>query len=552
MNTRHAESSGQLNQGRYMSDPLFVEARGLHGHLVAEKARLMVSAAGRELLFFLQAASMQPGGLAKVGNEVLEMFPDRLGTPTMHELGMKPGAVYRGKILRDIKRERDEIDALFVLKNNAGEFDGDDHKATVEETVSICRSNYLATVERFLSDLCLDPELRFTVPGEEKHAELVGFYEGSLLEENKSTRSRFSTENAEGKIKTFRGIIPALFEYKKREEAKAISKLADTNISRSVFSTLDFAMRTRGMVLIEGNARIGKTTAAAAWCSAHTGRARFVSLVDAPDEGGFYRAIARSLGLPCTYTRKVNEMRDRANDMLKKSGIMLVLDEAHYLFPQHSRSVSIPHRINWIMTALCNQGVPVALVTTPQFVRCQRNIEKKTGWTSEQFRGRLKRFVSLPTDLPQDELESVARFHLPKASTATIRLLAGHAKATTTSVSGIVNAIDSARYEAEQRGSDSVTFEDVERAIASIVIPSDQAMTIAYSADNRPAVGRRGSRARSTETPLQSSGSTTATDLQRPIARVMSPRGIGDGEDIGSRIGTGSRRVATRAQLVPA
>ena len=158
---------------------------------------------------------------------------------------------------------------------------------------------------------------------------------------------------------------------------------------------------------------------------------------------------------------------------------MLVLDEAHYLFPHHARSVSIPHRINWIMTALCNQNVPVALVTTPQFVRCQRAIERRTGWTSEQFRGRLKIFVSLPADLPQEELEAVARFHLPHASPATVKLLAGHAKATTTSISGIVNAIDSARYEAAQRGSDTVTFEDLEAAISRIVIPSDQAMTIA-------------------------------------------------------------------------
>ena len=464
MNTRHAETGARLSQGRYMSDPLFVEARGLQGHLVAEKARLMESASARELLFFIQSESMQTGGLAKVGNELLEMFPDRLGTPTMHELGMKPGTSYRGKVLRDIKSEmfyRDRIDLCFVLKDQAGDFDTDEYKATVEETVTRCRASFLATCELFFSDLCLDPRIRFSVPDEKQRGELVSLPEAGEI------------------LRTFRGIIPALFEYKKRKESEALAKLADTTISKQVFSTLDFSAKTRGMVLIEGNARIGKTTSAAAWCAANTGRARFVSLVDAPDEGSFYRAIARSLGLPCTYTRKVNEMRDRANDMLKKSGIMLVLDEAHYLFPHHARSVSIPHRINWIMTALCNQNVPVALVTTPQFVRCQRAIERRTGWTSEQFRGRLKIFVSLPADLPQEELEAVARFHLPHASPATVKLLAGHAKATTTSISGIVNAIDSARYEAAQRGSDTVTFEDLEAAISRIVIPSDQAMTIA-------------------------------------------------------------------------
>ncbi|MCX7010348.1 MAG: hypothetical protein NTY53_24435, partial [Kiritimatiellaeota bacterium] len=111
---------------------------------------------------------------------------------------------------------------------------------------------------------------------------------------------------------------------------------------------------------------------------------------------------------------------------------------------------------------------------------------------------------------------------------------------------------DSASYGAEQRGSDTVTFEDVEKAIASIVIPSDQAMTIAYSADSRPSVVRRNSRARTVETPLQGSGNAPAVDLQRPLTRVMSPR-VRDGmEDIGGRINQGSQHASRRGQLVPA
>lgn len=558
MTTRHAEPGSPLNQGRFMSDPLFAESRGVYGHLVAEKARLMSSARCRELIFFLQAESLQPGGLARVARELLDMFPERLGTPTMHELGMKPGTIYRGKALRDIhyemcySRNGGGPDLLWILRDQAGEFNSDEYKASVQECSAECREGYLAVGERFLSDLCLDPGLHFAAPGEAKQT--VKHNTVRELLNNDTIQQKYEGFGAEAgsEFRYFHDIIPTLFAYKQRKETEAFSKLAETTISQQVFSTLNFAAATRGMVLIEGNARIGKTTAAAAWCSANTGRARFVSLVDAPDEGCFYRAIARSLGLPCTYTRKVNEMRDRANDMLQKSGIMLVLDEAHYLFPQHSRAYTVPHRVNWIMTALCNQRIPVALVTTPQFVRSQRKIERQTGWTSEQFRGRLKRFVSLQSDLPQVELEAVARFHLPEASSATIKMLAGHAMATTTSISGIVNAIDSARYEAAQRGSDSVTFEDVETAISSSVIPSDQAMTLAYNGENRPASGRRNARVHVAETPLQSSCTDPATDLQRPLTRVMSPRGRDESEDIGGRLGAGHRPAVRRGQLVPA
>ncbi len=75
-----------------MSSPEYAELRGISGVAVTAKAALMDTPAKRSLLYFLQAMSLQPGkpgepgGLQKFCADFLEMFPDRIGTPTMHKV----------------------------------------------------------------------------------------------------------------------------------------------------------------------------------------------------------------------------------------------------------------------------------------------------------------------------------------------------------------------------------------------------------------------------------------------------------------------------------
>jgi hypothetical protein len=74
---------------------------------------------------------------------------------------------------------------------------------------------------------------------------------------------------------------------------------------------------------------------------------------------------------------------------------MLVIDEAHYLWPQYQRSYSSPELIDWVNTALVNHDVPVALICTDQFAKLKARVEKQTGWTSEQLEHRVKRYKKL-------------------------------------------------------------------------------------------------------------------------------------------------------------
>ena len=81
-------------------------------------------------------------------------------------------------------------------------------------------------------------------------------------------------------------------------------------------------------------------------------------------------------------------MQIKGEEFFRKTRLMLVIDEAHYLWPQHERIYSTPELINWVNTALVNHQVPVALICTDQFAKIKARVEKQTGGTSEQLKHR--------------------------------------------------------------------------------------------------------------------------------------------------------------------
>lgn len=53
---------------------------------------------------------------------------------------------------------------------------------------------------------------------------------------------------------------------------------------------------------------------------------------------------------------------------------MLVIDEAHFVFNQSRRMYTRPELVDWIDTAICNHGIPMAVGTTPQFIACMTRV----------------------------------------------------------------------------------------------------------------------------------------------------------------------------------
>lgn len=82
----------------------------------------------------------------------------------------------------------------------------------------------------------------------------------------------------------------------------------------------------------------------------------------------------------------------------------------------------------------------------------------------------------LPERLGQDDLEAVARYHLPQGNKKSIAVLVAYAQASRKYLAGIEYATKAARYEAQIQGRRKVTFDDIKRAIATSVMPSDAAL----------------------------------------------------------------------------
>jgi hypothetical protein len=102
--TRYAAAGTPLDQSRFMSSPEYAELRGISGTAVTAKAAIQTCQSKRKLLFFIEGKSHEHGGLTQFAQEVLDAFPERIGTPTMRRSGAKkvytPNACFRIRISR--------------------------------------------------------------------------------------------------------------------------------------------------------------------------------------------------------------------------------------------------------------------------------------------------------------------------------------------------------------------------------------------------------------------------------------------------------------------
>jgi hypothetical protein len=246
----------------------------------------------------------------------------------------------------------------------------------------------------------------------------------------------------------------------------------ETTVGRRVTEAFDYARETRSMVLVDGVARIGKTFSARAYCERSAGLARYVQVPFSNDDTTFFRAIARALGVSSSLQLKALELRARVEEVLQSGDLLLVLDESAWLWPQTGRQYSLPSRVNWLLTALVNFGCPVALITTPQFHASQKRVETQTGWTSEQFMGRIGHIERLPQVLPIRDLLAVASAIFPEGDEKTWQAMAGYADMNPqTKLAGMDALAKRARWLASQDRRAVATPDDLRRAMRESCVP---------------------------------------------------------------------------------
>lgn len=475
-NTRYADPDSELSQERYMSSPEYVETRGIYLNAVAEKASLMLSGQVRDLLYFLQGMSIQPGGVKKLAADILAEFPERIGTPTMHQLKIRKGA-YPEPVCRAIHVELvcyDEYsDVMAELLGNEPEaprkYTGD---RGVEFWIERCRERVAVKLSDFIVQLCINPKVRVWPPASNEVATSIqNVQEEAIGRDCDIETSEFKDPTLSG----FDDIMGALYEFQTRYAARQMESAVETTIAKEVFKNLSHCLASGKIVVLEGETRIGKTTAAEAWCAAHRGQARFVSISGITQKTNFFREIARAYGIAAGYGKSSTEIQARVEDVSHKTHLMLVIDEAHFAFSQGRRIYSRPELIDWINTALFNHRVPVALLATPQFSERLHQAEKQTGWFGDQFRARIGRYKRLPVKPTEQDVEAVVCRLLPAATVATVDAVVGYSLQLDRPLPAAVNLIEEARLIALENKRQNPSLKDIEAALKGVVLESDLA-----------------------------------------------------------------------------
>jgi AAA domain-containing protein len=479
MSSTRRSTDGEFHQERFCSAPEF-EGDAINGGHAAKRISIIKERSLREVLWFIQWRSLRPGGLQQLCDEIISVFPDRIGTPTLRKVFARKQKRPSERELKAIRSEcrsggLADIKELLCDSESFRAAEWTEVRPSPEKEVRSCmdEAHEAATSElhQHLKRCCLDPS---------SDLQRSPWYFDDLLGALKLLRERF--------IKS------------------AQSRLADTVVSRRINETLEFWFARRRMVLIEGVAGIGRTATTQAWCDAHAGLARYVEVPSSSDDRSFFASIARELGVARGASFKAQQIKVRVEEMLATSDLMLAFDESQYLWTQLMRPRRTPDRLLWIKSIL-DSGTPVALIAHSDFTKWREHYIEKTLWADEQFERRLNRRVVLPLEHSREDMLKIARAHLPSGEQRSWKLLAGYALGTEKKqASGIVEALESARYRADQAGRSEVIFADIEAAL----IQDHQFLKAAPAANlqpprTRPAKALQLDRNRA---PMRSTGST--------------------------------------------
>lgn len=519
--TRRVKDGQRRTQNGWASSVEFDNLRGLNGTAVALKAELIEDGRTRNLLYFLQGMSLKPGGVKRIARELMEMFPERIASPTMFKIGCKPGKRLAREEWNTIRHELStEEDIEQAARQALASVDYENvnpdrtpktSSATADNFISKCRERAESELDTHIERICCDPSMAVTT---DKHeAAQYNRMARIILEDEEGIK--WNGENAN--CPYFHDLLGALFEYQERCIASVRENFVETSIGKVVFEALDYALETERSALIEGNSGIGKTTALEAWCEMHAGQARLVKLKGITHRTGFFRECARALGVARGAGFSPGKVQMRVEQFLQRSKIMIVIDEGQYLFPPGNRVYSPPELINWLMTACYNERVPFAISATAEFKKRRAIIEKNTTWDSFQLRRRIRRDFELPQLPTKDDLLAVATKLLPGQSQSAIDYVVGYSLASKGFFQAITDAIDDARIIARRDGRDKITFADLMAAVRDWRSPSDNALQRVFE----PLKTRRGRPPESSaaEEPQQLSGTerTVLNDDLRPV-----------------------------------
>lgn len=542
--TRHAAPNSLFAQERYMSDPRYVERRALNGRAVAEKATSLNDATLARLILFLQGITVEFGGLHVVEEWIMKDALTWLGSPTMRRLGFKGSYDSRdveavraelglpsdrfpltGEVSYDEPRPSEDMAEKHptIFARQVGEWEAAQSKAKRQPTsypaqafVDYCMKEARRGLGDFLRELCLNPAVTFSDDGKDHETfdELLGIVPRAWA------------------AFPWMDVAAALAGFESHHCQAVKNGTVETTITHKVWLSIDRAREVhlslspvpRHIVIVQGIEGVGKTSAAKTKCSLHLGEMRFVPLLGNVNLKDFFRSISRSCGLPHGENLKAEQMKTNVENFLRVSRMILVIDEAHRLFPDGNRVYAAPALMNWIYM-LSELKAPVVMLVTPQFATRMDIVENCTDWRSGQLKRRVRSYEKLPEKLTDGDLESIAKSRFPKASASIIDEVVGYAGSTRYPMDAIHNIAEDAYRLAADAKREHPIFADVLRAIDECARPTYTALTTQRDRDILSGSKSRGGRkGKAPATHMQGGSSSVAgTQLEAPQGRGVAP-----------------------------
>ena len=467
---------------------------------IAERPRLV------ELLWFIQAMSLRPGGLAKFTEELLAAFPERLGTPTMRAAFGREYTLEEKIAVYDefpsggrpnIGQDRDEVlvdllpnwklGGIVELVEAAGaRLDAALKKAGASLFRDQCQAIALQRLPAWLFALCTEK----TKGRSEEDAALTEAFDDPSARFDPDGHGRYGWQTRyAGEVWFFGDAIGAMIELMDRRAGEVQKRLAMTEVAEQVFDALDYALSAKVMVRIVGASRFGKTESLQTWCDMRPGLARLVRVPCDNSMHSFFKRIGEALGVDCSYGSSSSRLKERIEYVIEHSGLFLVLDEGAFLIPQNYTETTAPHRLNWVRTEIVDRNLPVAIAVTPQsFDSAVRRFVKKTQYTMEQFFGRSFLTRVLPASLPEADMIAVARIHFPEMDDDILGYIANEARLSQNYLQAVEAIAELARWKAA-KGKRRLGVKDL-RAAAAEVLPREPAAVAPVPAPDKNAVAR--------------------------------------------------------------
>jgi hypothetical protein len=141
--------------------------------------------------------------------------------------------------------------------------------------------------------------------------------------------------------------------------------------------------------------------------------------------------------------------------------------------------------------AMANAGVPICMISTPQFIEWQKAAEEKGGWNSAQLTGRIGHYELLPASLDVADLMAVGKAVLPEAGKDVLRALAAYARTSARYLAAVDSIAKRAKYIAQRAGRTQCNTDDVRTAMQESVIPSDTRLVHTLEATRKNKSGSR-------------------------------------------------------------